>query len=93
MPIHPSDRKYDWAAKQFVTVIQAMADGKIIASKRIQAYMKDVLTKAGKAVGRGDITWKNKLLEKQKRGKKRQQTTGKVPLSQAAFRAMISRSG
>ena len=93
MPIHPSDRKYDWAAKQFVTVIQAKAEGKIIASKRIQAYRKDVLTKAGKTMGEGDVTRKKKLLEKQKRGKRRQQTTGKVTLSQAAFRAMISRSG
>ena len=35
---------------------------------------------------------KKKLLEKQKKGKKRQQATGKVTLSQAAFRAVISRS-
>jgi len=38
----------------------------------------------------GGITRKKKLLEKQK-GKKRQQSTGKVTLSQAAFRAVISR--
>ena len=42
--------------QQFVTVIQAKADGKIIASERIQAYRKDVLTKSGKTVGGGDQT-------------------------------------
>ncbi|KAL9178973.1 hypothetical protein ACHAXT_011946 [Thalassiosira profunda] len=79
--------------QQFVTVIQAKAGGKIIASERIRAYRKDVLTKAGKTVGGGDITRKKKLLEKQKKGKKRAQASGKVTLSQAAFRAVISRSG
>ena len=78
--------------QQFVTVIQAKADGKIVASARIRAYRKDVLTKAGKTVGGGDITRKRKLLEKQKKGKKRQQATGKVQLSQAAFNSVISRS-
>lgn len=79
--------------QNFVTVIQAKAEGKIIASERIRAYRKDVLTKAGKTVGGGDISRKKKLLEKQKKGKKRMQVTGKVQLSQAAFRAVISRSG
>jgi GTP-binding protein LepA len=79
--------------QQFVTVIQAKADGKIIASERIKAYRKDVLTKSGKTVGGGDVTRKKKLLEKQKQGKKRQQSTGKVTLSQEAFRAVISRNG
>lgn len=79
--------------QQFVTVIQAKADGKIIASERIRAYRKDVLTTGGsKAVGGGDITRKKKLLEKQKKGKKRQQSTGRVTLSQAAFNSVISRS-
>lgn len=61
--------------QQFVTVIQAKAEGKVIASERIRAYRKDVLTKAGKTVGGGDVTRKKKLLEKQKRGKKKQQST------------------
>jgi len=79
--------------QQFVTVIQAKADGKIVASERIRAYRKDVLTTGGsKAVGGGDITRKKKLLEKQKKGKKRQQSTGRVTLSQAAFNSVISRS-
>jgi GTP-binding protein LepA len=78
--------------QQFVTVIQATADGKIIAAERIKAYRKDVLTKSGKVVGGGDQTRKMKLLEKQKAGKKRMQATGKVRLSQAAFNSVISRS-
>jgi translation elongation factor EF-4 len=78
--------------QQFVTVIQAKADGKIIASERIQAYRKDVLTKSGKTVGGGDQTRKMKLLEKQKKGKERMQQTGRVSLSQEAFNSVISRS-
>lgn len=79
--------------QQFVTVIQAKAGGKIIASERIRAYRKDVLTTGGsKAVGGGDVSRKKKLLEKQKKGKKRQQAGGKVSLSQAAFNSVITRS-
>lgn len=78
--------------QQFVTVIQAKAGSKVIASERIQAYRKDVLTKSGKTVGGGDMTRKKKLLEKQKKGKKRMQHTGKVQLSQAAFNSVITRS-
>ena len=77
--------------QQFVIVIQAKADGKIIASERIRAYRKDVLNKSGKMVGGGDISRKKKLLEKQKKGKKRSQQSGKVTLSQAAFNSVISR--
>jgi GTP-binding protein LepA len=78
--------------RQFVTVIQAKAEGKIIASERIKAYRKDVLTKSGKVVGGGDVTRKKKLLEKQKKGKKRMQDQGSVTLSQEAFNSVISRS-
>ena len=78
--------------QQFVVVIQAKADGRFIASERLQAYRKDVLNKSGKMVGGGDITRKKKLLEAQKRGKKKQQQSGKVTLSQAAFNSVISRS-
>lgn len=77
--------------QQFVVVIQAKADGKVIASERIRAYRKDVLVKSGKVVGGGDVSRKKKLLEAQKRGKKRQQKSGKVTLSQAAFNSVISR--
>jgi GTP-binding protein LepA len=80
--------------QQFVTVIQAKAAGKILSSERIKAYRKDVLTKSGKTVGGGDPTRKMKLLEKQKRGKKRMQehSSNKVTLSQEAFNSVISRS-
>jgi GTP-binding protein LepA len=78
--------------QQFIIIIQAKIGAKIIASERIQAYRKDVLTKAGKTVGGGDISRKKKLLQKQKQGKKRQQTSGKVSLSQEAFNSVISRS-
>lgn len=78
--------------QQFVTVIQARANGKIVASERIRAFRKDVLTKSGKTVGGGDMTRKKKLLEKQKEGKKRMQESGRVSLSQEAFNSVISRS-
>ena len=78
--------------KQFTTIIQAKANGKIIASERVKAFRKDVLVKSGKVVGGGDVTRKKKLLEKQKRGKKRQQDSGRVTLSQAAFNSVITRS-
>ncbi|KAL7563174.1 hypothetical protein ACA910_014451 [Epithemia clementina (nom. ined.)] len=78
--------------QQFVIIIQARVGSKIIASERIQAYRKDVLTKSGKTVGGGDVTRKMKLLQKQKEGKKRMQATGKVQLTQAAFNSVISRS-
>ena len=78
--------------QQFVTVIQAKADSRIVASESIRAYRKDVFTTGdSKSVGGGDITHKKKLLEKQKKGKKRAQTSGKVTLSQAAFNSVISR--
>ena len=64
---------------------------RIIASERIKAFRKDVLTKSGKTVGGGDQTRKMKLLAKQKKGKKRAQESGKVSLSQAAFNSVISR--
>ena len=78
--------------QQFVTVIQAKAEGRIVAGERIKAYRKDVLTKSGKTVGGGDQTRKMKLLQKQKKGKKLMQQSGKVRLSQAAFNSVISRS-
>lgn len=77
-----------------MTIIQAKAAGRVIASERIKAYRKDVLTKSGKVVGGGDRSRKLKLLEKQKEGKKRLQQEGKnrVTLSQAAFNSVITRS-
>lgn len=57
------------------------------------AFRKDVLTKSGKTVGGGDPTRKKKLLEKQKKGKARAKTVGRVQLSQEAFWAVLSGGG
>ena len=77
--------------QQFKIAIQARAQGKIIARATVNPYRKDVLTKAGKTVGGGDVSRKKKLLEKQKAGKKRMNTSGKVTLSQAAFNSVITK--
>ncbi|CAM9750119.1 unnamed protein product, partial [Choristocarpus tenellus] len=53
---------------------------------------KDVLTKSGKTVGGGDASRKKKLLEKQKKGKLRAKTVGRVQLSQEAFWSVLSSS-
>uniref|UniRef100_A0A7S4N242 Tr-type G domain-containing protein n=1 Tax=Odontella aurita TaxID=265563 RepID=A0A7S4N242_9STRA len=79
--------------QQFVIVVQAKADGRVVASERVRAFRKDVLAiGGGKTVGGGDISRKKKLLAKQKKGKMRQQSSGKVTLSQAAFNSVISRT-
>ena len=78
--------------QQFEVVIQAAIGSKVIARERIAPYRKDVLTKSGKTVGGGDMTRKQKLLSKQKKGKARMKTVGNVSLSQEAFMSLMSRS-
>jgi GTP-binding protein LepA len=68
-------------AQQFVLKIQAKARGRIIASERIAARRKDV---TGYLYG-GDVTRKMKLLEKQKKGKKRLASMGKVRIPQDVY--------
>ena len=77
---------------QFAFKIQAKGLGRIIASESVSAFRKDVLMHGSKVVGGGDISRKKKLLEKQKRGKKRMQGTGKVQISQEVFIKMMRNS-
>jgi GTP-binding protein LepA len=82
--------KEELPRQQFVVKLQAAVGAKIIASERLSAYRKDVLAK----MSGGDYTRKSKLLQKQKKGKKRMLEHGKgaVEIPPEAFIKVLRRS-
>ncbi len=74
-------------AQQFSVALQAKVGGKIIARETVKARRKDV---TGDLYG-GDVTRKRKLLEKQKKGKKRLEKEGRVNVPQEAYYKVFKR--
>jgi len=73
--------------QNYAIPIQAACGGQIIARETVSAYRKDVIAK----LYGGDVTRKTKLLDKQKKGKKRMAKFGKVEIPSEVFLDLLKR--
>jgi len=73
--------------QNFAIAVQAVIGGKVVARETIKPYRKDVIS----GLYGGDVTRKNKLLDKQKKGKKKMGNIGKVNVPSEAYLAVLKR--